>query len=117
MYILENLGCAHCAAKMEEQINALPGVEAATITYATKQLRLSAEHPDKLLPQIQKICASIESQVVVKPRDEKPEKQEDSDKKDLRELILGGGLFLVGVIAHKLGLSDLLCLPVFLWAT
>ena len=44
---------------MEEQINALPGVEAATITYATKQLRLSAEHPDKLLPQIQKICASI----------------------------------------------------------
>ncbi|MEI3279954.1 MAG: heavy-metal-associated domain-containing protein [Eubacterium ramulus] len=40
IYILQNLGCAHCAAKMEEKINNLPGVTAATITYTTKQLRL-----------------------------------------------------------------------------
>lgn len=68
VFILENLGCAHCAAKMEEKINNLPGVTAATITFATKQLRLSADHPDTLLPEIQKICASIESEVKVIPR-------------------------------------------------
>lgn len=33
IYILQNLGCAHCAAKMEEKINNLPGVTAATITF------------------------------------------------------------------------------------
>lgn len=39
VYILENLGCAHCASKMEERIQALEGVESATITFATKQLQ------------------------------------------------------------------------------
>ena len=65
VYILQNLGCAHCAAKMEDKINELPGVTAATITYTTKQLRLSAADPDKYLPEVQKICASIESEVTV----------------------------------------------------
>jgi len=48
VYILENLGCAHCASKMEERIQALEGVESATITFATKQLRLGL--------QIQTLC-------------------------------------------------------------
>ena len=68
VYILENLGCAHCASKMEERIQALEGVESATITFATKQLRLRAADPDALLPQIRKICTSIESEVKVVPR-------------------------------------------------
>ena len=68
IYILENLGCAHCASKMEDAINHLDGVSEATITYATKQLRVTADNPDALLPQIQKICASIESEVKVVPR-------------------------------------------------
>ena len=72
VYILENLGCAHCASKMEEQIQHLDGVENATITFATKQLRLNAKDPDALLPQIRKICTSIESEVKVVPRDPKP---------------------------------------------
>lgn len=65
VYILENLGCANCAAKMESKIRELPGVEYAAIVFATKQLRLAAENPDALLPQIQEICASIESEVLV----------------------------------------------------
>ena len=68
VYILENLGCANCAAKMEKKIKELSGVKYATITYTTKQLRLSAKDPDALLPQIQAICASIESEVKVVPR-------------------------------------------------
>ncbi len=69
VYIMENLGCAHCASKMEERINELPGVEYATITYATKQLRIAADDPDTLLPQIQEICTAIESEVKVIPRE------------------------------------------------
>lgn len=39
IYILNNLGCANCAAKMERQIRELSGVKMATITFATKQIR------------------------------------------------------------------------------
>ena len=103
-YEFENLGCAHCAAKMEDKINELPGVTAATITYTTKQLRLSAADPDKYLPEVQKICASIESEVKVIPRDtlekEKKQKQteghsheeEGDDKKELACIISGAVL-------------------------
>ncbi len=72
VYILKNLGCANCAAKMEAKIKELPGVEYATITFATNQLRLSARDHASLLPRIQEICASIESQVEVVPRFKMP---------------------------------------------
>ena len=110
--ILQNLGCAHCAAKMEEKINNLPGVTAATITYTTKQLRLSAKDPDKFLPEVQKICASIESEVKVVSRDEleKAKKQasaeghsheeEGDDKKELACIISGAILFAIGIILN-----------------
>ena len=49
VYIIDNLDCAHCAARVEEKINAMPEVETATITFATKQLRITAEDPDALL--------------------------------------------------------------------
>ena len=112
VYILQNLGCAHCAAKMEDKINELPGVTAATITYTTKQLRLSAADPDKYLPEVQKICASIESEVTVVPRDtlekEKKQKQteghsheeEGDDKKELACIISGAVLFAIGIILN-----------------
>ena len=69
IYILDNLGCANCAAKMERQIRELPGVKMATITFATKQLAVAADDPDALLSEYRRICASIESEVTVTPRD------------------------------------------------
>ena len=68
VFLLENLGCANCAAKMETRINALPEVNLATITFATKQLRVEARDPDSLIPKLQEICSSIESEVVVTAR-------------------------------------------------
>ena len=52
VYTIENLGCANCAAKMESRINQLEEVSDATITFATKQLRVSAKNPDALLNEI-----------------------------------------------------------------
>ena len=112
IYILQNLGCAHCAAKMEEKINEIPGVTAASITYTTKQLRLSATDPDKYLSEVQKICASIESEVKVVARDqlEKAKKSDSSDtnfhdedsneKRELGCIISGAILFAIGVILN-----------------
>ena len=72
VYVLENLGCAHCAAKMERAINNLPEVSDATLTFATKQLKVTAKADADLLPELQKICSGIESEVVVKERDGGP---------------------------------------------
>ncbi len=77
VYILKNLGCANCAAKMEYKIKELPGVTYANVSFATKQLRLSAADHEALLPAIQEICTSIESDVVVVPRDRRPQLSND----------------------------------------
>ena len=69
VYILENLGCANCAAKMERKIKELPGVRYASVTFATKQLRLAADGQAALLPKIRDICTAIESDVRVVPRE------------------------------------------------
>ena len=53
VYILEHLGCANCAAKIEKKIIDLPGVDEAVITFSTKQLRLTAEDPDSYIEEIQ----------------------------------------------------------------
>ena len=80
VYILKNLGCANCAAKMEHKIKELPGVTYANVSFATKQLRLSAADHEALLPLIQEICTSIESDVKVVPRDKRPELSKDGTR-------------------------------------
>lgn len=113
VYILEHLGCANCAAKMEKRIGELPGVSEATITFATKQLRLTADDPDALLPQIQKICASIESEVTVYPKETASRQAEphispqDAKKENRKTAVsLGAGVILfilMEVLEHTPG--------------
>ena len=119
IYMLENLGCAHCAAKMEEKIGEIPGVLEATITFATKQLRVTAEDPDVYLDEIRKICSSIESQVKVDPRELKltaaTEGAQMEKKKffgDLSVILAGAVMFAVGNVLHHLSM-DMWALVVF----
>ena len=70
VYIINDLDCANCAAKIEKKFNDLPEVEEATITFATKQLHLTAEHPDALIETLQAIARTVESQVTIVPREE-----------------------------------------------
>lgn len=107
IYILENLGCANCAAKMEKKIRELPEVEEATITYATKQLKIASNHQDDILPVLQAICASIEEEVIVKPkkesvrdiRKEQKEKTESAgNRKELINIGVGALLFAGGLL-------------------
>lgn len=113
VYILENLGCANCAAKMEKAINELPQVEAAVITYATKQLKVAANHQERLLPEFQRICSTIEHQVIVVPREdalsEKKKKQSvyKEHKKELLGIGLGAALFIAGIVLENLNLAPL----------
>lgn len=131
IYLLENLGCAHCASKMEEQIGKLDGVTDATITYATKQLRVTAKNPDRYLPEIRKICTSIESGVVVKEKDTAPKSADtlpletkrtsskepvSKERKDLTCIIIGAVLFIAGKVMEHMGFGEMAALAVYVVA-
>ncbi len=67
---LENLDCANCAAKMEAGINALSGVNKATISFMTSKLVIDAavDTPTELasiLDEAQAICTSYEKDCVI----------------------------------------------------
>ena len=146
VYIMQNLGCANCAAKMEAKFNALPEVQEATVTFATKQLRLTAEDPDSLIGKLTEIAQSVEHEVVIVPRDghhhepaheqkhecgcghhhdhdhacncghdhecscgcdhhHKHDHHHEHGGDDKRSIILGAGLFVVGLILNLIGLN------------
>ena len=80
VFTLKNLGCAHCASKMEEKIKHLPDVKNASITFVTKELRIDSSLPaSELLPEINKICKAIEPEVEAVVKQEKT--YNDSDFK------------------------------------
>ena len=66
VYLIENLCCANCAAKIEAKINEVPEVEQAVIVFPTKQLRLTAADPDALIEKLTVLARTVEDGVVFK---------------------------------------------------
>lgn len=110
IYILVNLGCANCAAKMERKIQEMPQVDFANIVFATKQLQIVQNTSEDLLPEFQKICSSIESEVVVRKREEGTVGREKEkrgrfaeNKKDFCEIGIGAVLLIAGKMTETFG--------------
>ena len=99
VYILDNLDCANCAAKMEQKISALDGISSASITFATKQLRVTAAHPEQYFSQIQQICSSIESEVKVIDTSAHHSAEKNTD---LYIILMGAALFILGEILEHI---------------
>ena len=61
-FALEELDCAHCAAKMEDAIGKIDGVVSASISFMTQKLTIEAadEDFDKILKAAQKAIKKIE---------------------------------------------------------
>ena len=97
IYKLQNLGCAHCAAKMEYAINQLDSVSDCVLVFETKQLHVTAKNPDALLPDIRRICSSIESEAKVL----EPEETVEEDKSAFAELCIGAGCFIAGLLCRQ----------------
>ena len=121
IYIIEHLGCANCAAKMEEKIRALPQVEDAAITFATRQLRITAPDPEALLPELNAIVSGIEPDARVVPRQQAHDHHEtdchcghdhhdhdhhhEEKRGESRQLLLGTGVFAVGMVLELLSFA------------
>lgn len=109
--ILEGLGCANCAAKIEYEVNELNGVK-ATMNFMNKALILEIE-PEiddiNILEQVKAIVHKHEPDIrvvlqgdKVKTDSNKVSDDEGEDrslrKKFLTKLVIGGSLFGVGMI-------------------
>ncbi|MFR1050512.1 MAG: cation transporter [Oscillospiraceae bacterium] len=66
-YKLSDLDCANCAAKMEDAINKLDGVTAATVSFLQQKLTIEAEDTrfDEIMDQVAKVCKRIEPDCVI----------------------------------------------------
>ena len=68
IYQMEDIDCAHCAAKMETAIRAINGVLSASINFFAQRLTVEfAEGADerKILKEIQKACKRVDPDCTV----------------------------------------------------
>ena len=59
---LQDLDCANCAAKMEDAIRKLPGVNDVSVSFLTQKLTLDADDEkfEEILDQAVKLCRKVE---------------------------------------------------------
>ena len=120
-YNVENIDCPNCAADIERKIAAIPEVKEAVLTYATKQLRVTAEDPDALLGEIKETASAVEPDIVISPKEDaeprsgkdtsnqerssKSSHLTDENKKELMNLACGTVLFIAAVILKHFDFS------------
>ena len=59
---LEDLDCANCAAKMEEGIKKIPGVNDASVSFMTQKMMVDADDDrfDEIMKEVVAVCAKVE---------------------------------------------------------
>lgn len=64
---LQDLDCANCAAKMEEAIKKIDGVNDASVSFMTQKMTVDAEDDrfDSILEEIVKVCKKVEPDCVI----------------------------------------------------
>ena len=106
VYVMKNIDCANCSAKIEKKIQELPEVDDCILTFATRQLRVYSSEGTKLLPKMQAIADQIEPGTVIEIREEgKPSSDTHDDKHDhdIPELFAGAAIFIIGeLLSHSM---------------
>lgn len=118
IFLLEGLGCANCAMKMEEEISKLPAVESVSIDFATRKLRvlpkdgaLSTEDKNRMSGIIETI--EKDTKLILVGTEEKQIEGEYQrilrvHGKDLSMIVLSGLLLLAGALIPVSGTLRLL---------
>jgi len=105
--ILDGLGCANCAAKIETQVKEVKGVNNAQVNFVLKKLTIEVDNKEelnKIIERAKSIIKDIEPDVNVVDfeMDSKDEADRDSDKqetlKKIIQLSIGVGFFVIGLI-------------------
>ena len=107
VYTIENLDCANCGAKIERRINAMEGVSDAVLTFATKQLRVTAPNHDGLAEKMVQTARAVEPDVRIIPPEtvkKQPKQQDDSNKKAILELVIGALCMAAGIALEQISM-------------
>jgi Cd2+/Zn2+-exporting ATPase len=108
--MLEGLGCANCATKMEKEISGLEGVEFAAVDFVSKKLTLEISprvNRSELNEKIEGIVKKIEPDVkavfekdtsMANVKENNEEEEEGVNKNEIIRLVVGGAIFAVGMI-------------------
>ena len=108
-YLVQNLDCANCGAKIERALNAMPEIESAVLTFTTKKLQVKASNYEGLLAKMQAVTDKVEDGVLLVEAHTKPSLAPDleerkkaggilsslSEKESLLEIALGGVVFII----------------------
>lgn len=67
VFKLEDLDCANCAAKMEDAIKKISGVNSASVSFMTQKLVVDCdpENLDAIMDEAEKICRKIEPDTTI----------------------------------------------------
>ena len=59
---LEDLDCANCAAKMEEAIKRIEGVNDANVSFLAQKMTIDAQDDkfDEIMKEVVRVCAKVE---------------------------------------------------------
>lgn len=65
---LIDLDCANCAAKMEDAIQKIEGVQTATVSFMTQKLTIEADDArfDAIMKEVVKVCKKVEPDCTIK---------------------------------------------------
>ena len=65
--MLEELDCAHCAAKMEDGIRKIPGVNSVAVNFFAQKLILDAEDEkfEEILEAAQKAISKVDRNCII----------------------------------------------------
>ena len=59
---LQDLDCANCAAKMEDAIKKIPGVNDANVSFMMQKMTVDAEDDkfEAIMEEVVRVCAKVE---------------------------------------------------------
>ena len=66
-YKLENLDCANCAARMENAVRRIDGVQSVAVSFMAQKLVLEADEAgfEEIFRQVVKACTKVEPDLVI----------------------------------------------------
>ncbi|HAH96181.1 MAG TPA: heavy metal translocating P-type ATPase, partial [Firmicutes bacterium] len=95
-YTLEGLDCANCAAKIERGLQAIDGLEAVKVNFATKSIELSPAQ----VAVAQEVITRIEPDVMLRSASEHPDLAGKDGQGQGHAIIISGILFIIGIIFY-----------------
>ncbi|MBR0384255.1 MAG: heavy metal translocating P-type ATPase, partial [Eubacteriaceae bacterium] len=128
IYDIKGLDCADCASKIERGLSKIEGIEDVSVVYATEQVRIRAEQPDRFLNIVNEVADKLEPGCVVCQRERSVAKARaakvEEKKPFLKEwffgeayakhqMIIGGILFVIGLILEHFMGNEAIAIPMY----